>query len=61
MSKKDFVALADALSPAYKAGEVSEAALGAIAGFCFRQNQAFMPKRWHDYLDGKCGPNGGEI
>lgn len=33
----------------------------AIANFCQAQNPNFNRQRWLDYIEGKCGPNGGKI
>lgn len=59
MSKKDFIALADAIRPVKEtlSNEVTEALLSFMHG----QNPLFMEDRWIDYLRGKCGPNGGTI
>jgi len=57
MSKKDFVALADAL----RGVKVSDEVKDALVGFCRSQNPNFMEGRWREYLAGNCGPNGGEI
>lgn len=32
-----------------------------LADFCASQNNHFDRQRWLDYIDGKCGPNGGEV
>lgn len=32
-----------------------------LADFCQEQNHQFNRERWLDYIDGKCGPNGGAI
>lgn len=68
MSKKDFIALADALrdvegNVVVRGGElmvVRADVIDAIANFCESQNPAFKRDRWLDYLAGKCGPNGGK-
>lgn len=72
MSKKDFIALADALrahdpatltiSDEARAGAIEQrnGMLDAIVRFCRSQNPAFKEDRWRDYLAGKCGPNGGK-
>lgn len=68
MSKKDFVALADALRPVLfgaNDSDVSEFAknsvINALARFCGEQNPNFKEDRWRDYLAGKVGPNGGAV
>lgn len=63
MSKKDFIALADALRPFYReeaehTAETPEEILRAIVLFCHDQNPLFKAQRWTDYLHGKCGPGG---
>ena len=63
MSKRDFVALADAFrvhpqdEPAWDRMDV----LDTLVTFCKRQNPAFKEERWLDYLEGRCGPNGGKL
>ena len=72
MSKKDFIALADAIREhnrveynirANNGGgscdNFSPAQIDVIARFCSSQNPRFMRDRWLDYIAGKCGPNGG--
>jgi hypothetical protein len=55
MSKRDFIALADAL----RGLDVPAPVLDALVRFCKGQNGAFMEQRWRAYLAGECGPNGG--
>ena len=38
-----------------------EAHLNVLADFCADQNPNFGKSRWLDYIDGRCGPNGGTI
>lgn len=72
MSKKDFVALADALRPHLRPVVIVDKVVGftregapmsdvvdALAAFCRSQNPRFNEHRWRDYLAGKCGPSGG--
>ena len=67
MSKKDFIALADAIresnerfeSGAVTAKRFTEEHCCVLADFCQSQNRNFMRERWLDYIAGKCGPNGG--
>jgi hypothetical protein len=33
----------------------------ALADFCQKQNANFLRDRWRGYIDGLCGPNGGEV
>jgi hypothetical protein len=59
MSKKDFVALADHLKE-YRDQVTPDIQLALIC-FCREANPNFMPDRWVNYLNGKCGKNGGKI
>jgi len=68
MSKKDFIALADAIrsnnscaaqTSLYKPFTPTQ--LSVLAVFCGEQNRRFNRERWLDYIAGKCGPNGGAI
>ena len=72
MSKQDFVALADAIreynAQAFPGGtniassiQFTHTQLLCLAAFCQSRNSVFMKERWMDYIDGKCGPNGGKI
>ena len=67
MSKKDFIALADAIRSAnhvaksYNTVAFDNRQLFVIADFCQSQNRAFKRDRWLDYIAGKCGKNGGKI
>lgn len=76
MSKKHFIALADAIktfrkvTPGRQGLTESEARAydlavlemtDAIAGFCMWANGRFMRDRWIGYIQGECGPNGGTI
>lgn len=71
MSKKDFIALGDTISDfrfqisdfnsRNPENPFTHPQLGALARFCRDQNSAFMPARWLDYIEGKCGPSGGKI
>lgn len=66
MTKKDFIALANAIR-AYNARAVSLddefkwEQLATLADFCQSQNPRFNRQRWLDYIAGKCGPNGGKL
>jgi len=55
MSKKNFIALADAL----KGLKVPKDVLQALIRFCHEQNSRFKSERWLAYLRNECGPNGG--
>lgn len=68
MSKKDFIALADQIrsenAVAARIGAqptFSREAITVLADFCKSQNYNFMRGRWLDYIDGKCGKNGGAV
>jgi hypothetical protein len=77
MTKKHFIALADALrnlEPAYADGIMRDAqpdvlwqhaqwemTVVALAQFCQAQNPAFKKDRWIAYINGECGPNGGAV
>jgi len=63
MSKKDFIALADAIRRhnRYDRNPFTADQLQALASFCRQQNGNFKEQRWLDYIAGECGPNGGEI
>ena len=66
MSKKDFIALANAIREhnakdgagfcRFTVGQVQ-----TLADFCENQNPLFKRDRWLDYIAGKCGPNGGSV
>src|SRR5271166_5021243 len=68
MSKRDFVALADALR-AEKPGDnwnpnkrvQWELDVEAIADVCAASNPRFKRDRWMSYIAGECGPNGGRL
>ena len=61
MSKKDFIALADAIRGHEIKGETpfSYTQLATLVEFCRSRNSDFKLRRWLDYLAGRCGPNGG--
>jgi hypothetical protein len=63
MSKKDFVALADALRDTVVRDSVVQPefvpVVNALISFCRQQNSRFAMGRWLDYLRGLCGPSGG--
>ena len=70
MSKKDFIALADAIKrqqddlarkgiieyPAY-----GEYWIDVLADFCKSRNSRFLRDRWVGYIRGENGPNGGKV
>ena len=57
MTKQNFIALADHL----RGLDIPEDVLAALVDFCRSQNPAFNRDRWLNYLNGKCGPNGGKL
>lgn len=72
MSKKDFIALADAIRNynelSFPAGtntvsplQFGHTQLLVLADFCKQSNNRFMRDRWLDYIAGKCGKNGGPV
>jgi len=69
MTKKDFIALADALRETLiQATDENgsdlvnrEDVIDDLVDFCKQQNPNFMENRWRDYLAGNCGKNGGAI
>lgn len=67
MTKKHFIKLADSIreyqEAQYRNGVVEKAPflIDVLADFCQSQNPNFNRDRWIDYIQGKCGPNGGKI
>ena len=73
MSKKDFIALADAIRThnaianswgqniAHPTTAFTQDQIDDLADFCKAQNSNFMRDRWLDYIAGERGPNGGKI
>lgn len=74
MTKKHFIALADAIREAkpkesryYSTAEYLSALQAwedtrdMVAQFCQRQNGQFNRGRWLSYIAGECGPSGGEV
>ena len=72
MSKKDFIALADALRPVlegpvmvHETGKPVKTIQGelvnALCAFMRGQNAQFKEGRWRAYLAGECGPSGGDL
>lgn len=69
MTKKHFIALADAVkSMPVRPMRINGVDVPAIlfqdvvdylADFCERENRTFNRQRWFDYIEGLCGPNGG--
>ena len=66
MTKKHFIALADAIRT-FNAQRVALEhefdynQLIALAEFCRDQNPQFNRERWLAYIAGECGPNGGKL
>lgn len=70
MTKKDFIALADAMRKHNASADpegyatslpFTRGQIQLIADFCAQQNSAFKRERWLDYIAGNCGPNGGKV
>lgn len=61
MSKKHFIALADAIKGAVENEPFSEAQIVMLADFCASQNQRFNRERWLGYIAGTNGKNGGHV
>jgi len=67
MSKKDFIALADAIKEhnAYHKSrpdcQFGLYHMDSLANFCQSQNSNFKRDRWLAYIAGECGPNGGKL
>lgn len=70
MSKKDFIALADAIKehnrvqPMYAHRGIEKfnsEHINTLATFCAHSNGNFMRDRWLGYIAGTCGQNGGKL
>lgn len=68
MTKKHFIELADALRKTKPSSADDdhvhtpwESTVSDVADFCLNQNPRFDRSRWVDYINGKCGPSGGNI
>lgn len=67
MSKKDFIALANAIKEHNRVLDTRSLAafrpehLDTLATFCRMQNPRFKRDRWLGYIAGENGPNGGSI
>ncbi len=68
MSKKDFIALADAIREANSHGHDTNGhyffgplQIALLCDFCQSQNSRFNRERWLSYIAGECGPNGGKV
>lgn len=65
MTKKHFIALAEMIK-AHNDTNTIVNQFGvyqrvALAGFLQQQFPQFNEERWMDYINGECGPNGGEV
>jgi len=67
MTKKHFIALADAVKAHNASGGMkgdrpfTPDHLNTLARFCNAQNPSFKFSRWIGYVRGENGPNGGKI
>ena len=68
MSKKHFIALADAIREHNQrmdkrnfVNKFGNVYLDVLADFCQSQNPRFNRERWLAYIAGECGPNGGRV
>ena len=65
MSKKHFIALADAIREHnrrhIRINQFTEEHIETLAQFCRSQNYNFKDGRWRDYIAGECGPSGGSV
>ena len=68
MTKKHFIALADAIRSFGIAGgerdhsnSFGQDQISALACFCSEQNERFNRELWIRYINGECGKNGGSI
>ena len=62
MSKKHFIALADAIRQFEGTEhEFSREQLYAMQSFCAACNPRFNAERWLGYIRGECGPSGGKV
>lgn len=64
MSKKHFIALADAIrehNATFTDNPFDYGHINALADFCHAQNSQFNRERWLNYIAGNCGKNGGKV
>jgi hypothetical protein len=64
MTKKHFIALADAVKSMVTHDDASSLeyaeVVSVLADFCQSQSENFNRERWLAYIAGECGPNGGK-
>lgn len=60
MTKKDFILLANYIKE-FNGEPFTFSQLSCLASFCKAVNPSFKRERWFNYIDNKCGPNGGPI
>lgn len=60
MTKKHFIALADALRN-NGVNEFEPQVIEILADFCQSRNPRLNCARWITYIHGECGPNGGKL
>lgn len=63
MSKKHFIALADAIKTHNRYcsdNQFTQEQLIVLASFCYEQNENFDSKRWLGYIADENGPSGGK-
>ncbi len=66
MTKKHFIALADAIKEhharnSHPLAHFNKPQLECLMAFCRAQNPQFNASRWLNYIDGNCGPSGGAV
>ena len=67
MTRKDFIALANAICDhnahcgGFSVRKFSTCQLLTLASFCQSKNSRFDRARWLGYIRGECGPNGGRV
>ena len=65
MTKQHFIALADWIRTERKTyfghRDYTDHVIESISIFLATQNPCFNRARWLDYVNGKCGPNGGKL
>jgi len=64
MTKRHLIALADSIKRHNKFSpdeQFTDHQLRTLAEFLRSQNPSFKYERWIDYINDKCGPNGGAV